>query len=201
MTIVTPESPAAPVSTWSLRTRLLVSGLLLFHIVAVGLFPFTTPPGSRLAIAAFRFAPLRHYAEMAYMNHGFKFFAPNPGVQSRQIRYVVQTHDGKTVEGIFPDKNVNWPRLLYHRHFMLSEHLPVVPAEFVPSYARHLLHEYDGASVTLYERLHFVPIMEHAQAGLSLDDPRLFEQRMLGTFTPQDVGEIPVSPGDIKLPD
>ena len=35
----------------------------------------------------------------------------------------VVTRDGRKIEGSFPDKKAEWPRLLYHRYFMLSEHL------------------------------------------------------------------------------
>ena len=60
------------------------------------------------------------YQFFAFLNHGYRFFAPNPG-PSHIVRYEVDTADGETVKGQFPDRDKIWPRLLYHRHFMISE--------------------------------------------------------------------------------
>ena len=56
--------------------------------------------------------------------------------------------DGTRQLGYFPNRELNKPRLMYHRHFMLSEHLgnlvadeapPTVIAAYSASFARHLL--------------------------------------------------------------
>ena len=55
-----------------------------------------------------------------FMGHGYRFFAPNPG-DSHLVQYKITKSDGTQVEGKFPDRDAVWPRLLYHRWFMLSE--------------------------------------------------------------------------------
>jgi hypothetical protein len=58
---------------------------------------------------------IRPYSQWLYMDHGYFFFAPNPGPG-----HLVQYQVGSETR-TFPDKAKHWPRLLYHRHFMLSE--------------------------------------------------------------------------------
>jgi len=60
------------------------------------------------------------YLRAGYLNHGYRFFAPNPG-QSHLVRYEVDLKSGGQVDGRFPDPEEDWPRLLYHRMFMISE--------------------------------------------------------------------------------
>lgn len=115
---------------WSLGWRIVASVVLAFHLLAVGLHPFTVQPASRLATDAFRVPLLRQYVSLLYLDHGYKFFAPNPGVHARSIVYRLEFEDGHVEEGTFPDVNKHQPRLLYHRYFMLAEHLlPAAPRE------------------------------------------------------------------------
>ncbi len=77
---------------------------------------------------------LRPYIDVMYLNHGYAFFAPNPG-SSYLLRARLEYADGRSpVELTLPDRQRHWPRLLYHRHFMLSEHLNAAfaPAEPPP---------------------------------------------------------------------
>ncbi len=55
-----------------------------------------------------------------FLGHGYRFFAPNPG-PSHLVRYEVEFADGRTESHRFPDTQEQWPRLLYHRHFMVAE--------------------------------------------------------------------------------
>lgn len=61
-----------------------------------------------------------------FLDHAYKFFAPNPGA-SHLLRYDLYFADGtKRVnrdDQILPDRFHHWPRLMYHRHFMLTEFL------------------------------------------------------------------------------
>lgn len=89
------------------------------------------------------------YAEWLYLDHGYFFFAPNPGpshlvaaelARSNPVAVGPQTPtmtlaspkpsvantepesvDLGQFEYVFPDRKRQWPRLLYHRYFMLSE--------------------------------------------------------------------------------
>jgi hypothetical protein len=55
-----------------------------------------------------------------YLDHGYFFFAPNPG-PSFLVKYKVEFADGRDpVEGVFPNLEEQTPRLLYHRYFMVS---------------------------------------------------------------------------------
>jgi hypothetical protein len=127
---VTTAQPDVGAEPWPLGVRIGASVVLAFHLLAVGLHPFTVQPASRLATDAFRVPLLRQYVSLLYLDHGYKFFAPNPGVHARSIAYRLEFEDGHVEEGIFPDVNKHQPRLLYHRYFMLAEHLlPAAPRE------------------------------------------------------------------------
>lgn len=99
--------------------------LILGHLWAVVGRPieFATrgPTGPSPASSAF-YRPIRWYSEATYLNHGYAFFAPNPG-PSHLIRVEVPTEQGEVETYTYPDLRRQWPRLLYHRHFMLTEFL------------------------------------------------------------------------------
>lgn len=127
-----------PQPTWRLGRRVFVSLLLLVHVAAVFTAPFTfassSGPGSASPFASSVMTALRAYIDAAYLNQGYFFFAPNPG-PSHLVRCRLENGEGpKTDEWLFPDRQRHWPRLLYHRHFMLSESLNsrYVPAEPPP---------------------------------------------------------------------
>ncbi len=112
--------PRALLSPWA---KLLISVLLVVHLAAV-----VTPP---LAFGARFSSPLMEpiarllapYCSAMYLNHGYAFFAPNPG-PNHLVDYTVEFKDGRPpVTGRFPNLREERPRLLYHRHFMLSESL------------------------------------------------------------------------------
>ena len=123
------------------------------------------------------------------MNHGYHFFAPEPG-PSHLVRYEWRTEDGKTGEGVFPNLNVHRPRLLYHRHFMMSKFLNrLVVGEADPAFlesvnsslAQHLCHQHDADEVTMFLRRHYIPTPQQTRDKLTLDDPTLFAERPLGS--------------------
>jgi hypothetical protein len=99
------------------------------------------------------------------LNHGYHFFAPDPG-PGHIVRYVVSDEQGQTIaEGTFPDADTYWPRLRYHRHFMLADQaeLPVgdlspedAQHEVLNGYARHLLRTYGGDTARLARIRHFM---------------------------------------------
>lgn len=120
-------------TTWSPPIKLLASAVIALHVLAVFWAPLAFAsrgsPGSPLTDSVF--AVLRPYIDALYLNHGYSFFAPDVG-PSRLVRYQVEFADGREpVEGVFPNLATQQPRLLYHRHFMLSEALSnrFVPAE------------------------------------------------------------------------
>ncbi|MCO6456879.1 MAG: hypothetical protein J5I93_16395 [Pirellulaceae bacterium] len=185
--------------------RRLVSGLLLLHVTAVFTAPFTfatsSGPGFASPFAGTLMGLLEPYINAVFLNHGYFFFAPNPG-PAHLVRYRLEFDDGREpVEGLFPDLRRHWPRLLYHRHFMLSESLngrfapPEPPPEIVgdpvamaawqrarrqyealrDSYANHLRKQYGAARVELTRVEHRLPTTyEVIEQGMRLDDPSLY---------------------------
>jgi len=119
-----------------------VSLVLVGHFSAVIIAAASVSPSSDLTQSAWKvFQP---YVEAMYLNHGYRYFAPEP-TESTLLAFVAERADGSIVRGRIPDREIR-PRLLYHRHFMLTERMPTEPPELVErwyaSYARHLGHRY-----------------------------------------------------------
>lgn len=131
----------------------------------------------------------RPYLEVLYLNHGYHFFAPEPG-PSHLVRYELRFEDGRVEQGLFPDRHRHRPRLLYHRHFMLSEFLNNLAIDesraelfnaVTKSYADHLRHSHGATEATLHLRRHYLPSPQHVTSGKRLDAIELFAERPLGT--------------------
>lgn len=172
----------------SRRARGVVSLLLILHLVAIASAPLAMEPSSLPAQKVFAF--FRPYLDGAFLNHGYHFFAPEPG-PSHLIRYELTFSDGRVEGGMFPDPAEQKPRLNYHRHFMLSEfanRLAVNDAqqpalhELSQSFARHLMSERDAESATLFLRRHYIPSPQQVKEGMTLDSEELYAERLLGTF-------------------
>jgi hypothetical protein len=107
------------------RVRLGVSALVIGHLWAVVGRPleFATqgPFGTSPSASTF-YAPVRGYSQFVYLDHGYAFFAPEPG-PSHYFQAAIDEAGQKRIERKFPDLEDQWPRLLYHRHFMLAEFL------------------------------------------------------------------------------
>jgi hypothetical protein len=98
-----------------------VLGLLLaLHVAAVFIGPFATPVTSPLGMKLREW--FRPYIEAVDLDHGYKFFSPDPG-PGNSFRVELKYADGRTEERRFPDVERQWPRLYYHRHMMLAEFL------------------------------------------------------------------------------
>jgi hypothetical protein len=185
---------------WSPRTKRWVSALLLFHLAAVLTPPLAADPASHLASTVYWC--LHPYIQAAYLDNSYRFFAPEPSA-SNLVRYELELKDGTHLGGVFPNLNEHWPRLLYHRHFMLSERvgngmpmaqdlrpgdplpeIPRVPQAYINSYANHLLAAYDARKVTLYCRRHMLPSPVDIMRGRKLSDERFYFERNLGTYEP-----------------
>lgn len=131
------SNTAAAVPTWSPTARRIASVLIALHIAAVFVAPFAfacrTPSGAS-PFADGLMGWFRPYIDLMYLNHGYAFFAPDPG-PSHLVRYRITFNDDRPpIEGIFPDLRTQRPRLLYHRHFMISTMLQdlFIPAEPPP---------------------------------------------------------------------
>ncbi len=189
----------------SKRIRIAISILLLGHLLAVFLPPLSLqtrgPLGQSPSVATL-FAPLEAYSQFLYIDRGYAFFAPEPG-PSHLVQAAVTGGDGQQMELMFPDREEQWPRLLYHRHFMLTEFLDTIyqapgpPPELVEldrdaaefwirnraryehvrqSVVEHLEHEYPGQKVAIRRVEHLIPdLFDYQQEPIELTDPRLYQ--------------------------
>jgi hypothetical protein len=163
-----------------------VASLLIAGYLAVVIVPPLAgpPPASELAGALRR--PLRPLVGALYLDHGYRFFAPDPG-PGHTIRWTVVLPDGSTRSGTIPDRDTDQPRLLYHRRFMIAEKIatqvPTVeaPAEvrarakpewlpLVKGVAGNLLRQTGGTSVRLEMVEHYLPGPEEVVAGTAGTD-------------------------------
>ncbi len=197
------NEPTATDSGPSPRIKLAISLVVTLHLTAVISEPlqfFTrSNRGASEAVTPIR-AIASPYTEFAYLNHGYFFFAPEAG-PSHLMRCQLTFADGQQAQLQFPDKSAQWPRLLYHRHFMLSEflhslHAPPVDPQAAQadqalfrnwqndrnrfemiraSYCRHVIARYDAESVSIERIEHRLPSdTEVLVDGRPLDDPALY---------------------------
>jgi hypothetical protein len=113
--------------SWTPLWRGLISLWLGLHLLAVFMppFAFQTSPvrGLGSPVAELGMGWLRPYIEALYLNQGYAFFAPDPGPSHLLLARLTFADGRPPLEMRLPDLSRDWPRLLYHRHFMLSEHL------------------------------------------------------------------------------
>ncbi len=204
-----PNEASQPDAWWSPRKKAVASILLALHVFAVFAAPCASPPpasdtwqrlSGRLDGEDGLLTP---YLRAAYLNHGYRFFAPNPG-PSHLVRFEIDLKSGGEIEGHFPDTEEQFPRLLYHRMFMLSEtaYSLAEPVLAIPqagsltdeeqreydkqlaaadalatSIARRLLADHEGRRVRLYLQTHELPFPADVAAGQKLDDPSLYREQ------------------------
>ena len=107
------KSPLSPTA------RAIISVAIVMYLLVVLLGPMSNPissanftePLSRIV------SPIH---ESLFLGHGYRFFGPDPG-PSHIVEYKIKLSDDSISEGRFPDREKHWPRLRYHRWFMLSE--------------------------------------------------------------------------------
>jgi hypothetical protein len=106
--------------------RRAITLLLLGHLTALFAGPFqlaSTREDGTSPFANMVYQAVLPYMRVANLDQGYQFFAPNPG-PTHLVRYKVEFNDGREpLENHFPNLDEQWPRLLYHRHMMLSEYL------------------------------------------------------------------------------
>ena len=166
--------------------KLVASAWIVYHLAGLVIAPASVRPSSDLARSSW--LVVGPYLQFLYLNHGFHFFAPDPG-PATILRYVVERPDGTQVAGQIPDKQAMRPRLLYHRHFMLTEFLgnsesmdPALRQLHIRALARQICQSHAGQAVSLSKVVHQLPDMEWRRAGMSLEDPSLYVEEPLGRF-------------------
>ena len=194
-----PPSPPGLSVGW----KWFISGLVMLQLLAVTSEPFRfftrSARGTSPAADPVRWA-LGPYVEFAYLNHGYFFFAPEPG-PSHLMQCRLEMPDSSQVSITFPDKRKQWPRLLYHRHFMLAEflhqlHVPPVDPALVAgdpaldeawqaerslfervreSMSTHVSAKFGARSTTIQRIEHRLPSDDEVfRQRLALDSPSLY---------------------------
>lgn len=161
-----PTDPRLPTTsnrstTWNLSRpwRVIISTLVSLHIFAMFLSPFhfnTVPPNGRPAPDADAVLPwFLPYINFMFLNHGYAFFAPDPPAANHMVRGTIRWNDDRPeVTQMFPDRKVHFPRLLYHRHFMLTEYLNgTYPTELPRGERDASLHEQRREALRVYHQL------------------------------------------------
>ena len=216
-----PASTATPAgSPW---VRRLTSVAVVFHLTAVFgpplAFQTRGPVGDSPSVQTI-VSPVRAYSEFLYLDRGYAFFAPDPG-PSHLIRVVQTDASGEVAESLIPDRHDQWPRLMYHRHFMLTEFLneiyepPIsaasaaeIPAQELAvrrrardryvsvrqSYLDHLRRAEQDESLTFEQ-------VEHVMLGFTemIDDPIALDDRRL-YFVMQDLPPVVDTPSPARPP-
>jgi hypothetical protein len=178
-------APELPASVSGRAGRALASAAILVYLAAVVIAPLSGPPPAS-QLAQILLQPFRPLLGALYLGHGYRFFAPDPG-PGHSLRWTMAMPDGTTTTGQIPDVASDWPRLLYHRRFMVAEKIsalvpPVgVPAE-IRSQARgdwlplakgvagNLLRGQGGSRVRLELVEHYLPGPDEVIAGTDGDD-------------------------------
>ena len=96
-----PRPPAAPPPGRGLL-RWAVNLWLVFHLAAIIIAPASVSPSSDLVHSGWEV--VRPYLQFLYLNHGYHFFAPEPG-ESTLLAFVAHRQDGTVVRGRIPTRS------------------------------------------------------------------------------------------------
>lgn len=158
---------------------------IVFHFASVFIASASVPPATRLAGQAW--SCVGGYLQFLYLNHGYHFFSPDPGT-STLIAYEATLPDGEVQWNRIPNHNI-WPRLNYHRHFMLTEHMaasvgarPEIEELLVQTYADEIARQTGARKVLIYEVEHELSWPVQVRAGRHLDDPVTYFNYPLGEY-------------------
>lgn len=115
------SSATTEVFAWSKTQRQIASLAIVAYLFVLIIGPLSNPIASPhfSAPIAEKIGPIHR---VLFLGHGYRFFSPDPG-PSHRLLYRGVRPDGTEFSGHFPDRDNHWPRLLYHRWFMLSESL------------------------------------------------------------------------------
>jgi hypothetical protein len=164
--------------------RVLISIVILWHFLGVFLAALSIGGSSDLVMAIAQQRPMQWYLDVLYMNQGHSFFAPDVG-PAHLIRYELHDQNGQVLDkGEFPKEE--WPRLRYHRHFMLADQadMPSPDEQFnkewqrkyLEAYGRQLLRANPNAQSVRVQRIAHWPLpLDLAQQNRTLTDPEGYE--------------------------
>ena len=155
---------------------------LVYHVFSVFIAPAFMPPASPLLQDGQLLSA--RYNELMFLDHGYHFFAPDPGASTLTSFSMERPGDVPLIRRI-PDIEIR-PRLLYHRYFMLSENIVGFPEEFqeavYPAYARHFGRQCNATTVAISRVLHEPSGITRIQAGGQLQDAEMFSEEPVGVY-------------------
>jgi hypothetical protein len=196
--------------------RIIVSIVIVWHFTAIFLAALCIPATSPLVRDMAQKPPMQWYLDALYLNQGHSFFAPDVG-PSHIVHYELFDQSNRPIgEGDLPSRKDHWPRLRYHRHFMLADQVLAGDDNlsrkwgqaYLAAYARQLLRTNQQAQAirvrlyahwpisqeleTLaqkdgYDRAYQVFIQEMARNGITIDD-RGYQMLMEVTQRRSDLG-------------
>lgn len=187
-----------PPRGWHVVVKVVVSLLILFHIGSMIVASYCAGDASPLAYDTYLVTG--PYAQVMYVNHGYRFFSPDPG-DSTLVEFEAVMRDGSLRTEVMPNRGEGgqWPRVFYHRHFMLTEFLtgssdrPLLFDQVVEAYASHYLSDNpDVAEVTLVRVIHTLASPDFIRAGGDLLHEGSFIREPLGTFRWDDEAQAAV---------
>ena len=163
--------------------RWVVNLWLVFHLVAIIIAPAAMDPSSELARSDMGRVPALSRSPCTSTT-ATTSSRPSPRkAPSCRSRPSARTGPSSAGESRTERRQ---PRLLYHRYFMLTEHMKQSPEEFRDrwheSYAQHLGREYGASRVKLIQQTHLLSSMERIREGGRLTDPESYEDHPLGDF-------------------
>lgn len=164
--------------------------LLIWHVFAIAISPSAMPPASPLLADASNVA--RPYNQALFLNHGYHYFAPNPGASSLLEFETAPDNDVPQLTRI-PDATGYFPRLRYHRFFMLAENVwafgDEAQQDFIEAYARHFSRKLNSPSISVVSVSHDPAPMRRIMAGGDLNHPSSFLRDPLAEFEFADNGD------------
>jgi hypothetical protein len=148
--------------------RVAISLWIVWHFTAIFFAALSLQPTSMLVLNVAQRPPMQWYLDALYLNQQHSFFAPEVG-PGNVIHYeLLDQSGGVIVKGELPSRKEHWPRLRYHRHFMLADQasMPTPDQEvnnywqrrFLEAYARQLLRANENAQAVRVRRLAHWPL-------------------------------------------
>lgn len=127
------------------------------------------------------------YLELLFLNHGYHFFAPDPS-GATLLSFEATAPDGRSEWGRIPDRKL-FPRLRYHRHFLLTETMgltlqarPDLKPLITRTYASEIARQTGAAEVVVSQVQHDLSTPAQVRSGRRIDDPITYNELWLGEF-------------------
>jgi hypothetical protein len=159
--------------------RIAISIVIVWHFSAIFMAALCIPATSDLVLDIAQKRPMQWYLDALYLNQGHSFFAPDVG-PSHIIQYELFDQSGRSLGSrTMPSTDDQWPRLRYHRHFMLADQAPSDDPKwgriYLDAYARQMLREHPEAQTVRLRHYAHWPLTQELE--LAARDPHVGRER------------------------